>query len=76
MEATSPLPQHALELRWEDKESICSGKGGLQQGRNKVFNSRAPGSLVACGKEEGCSFLGTGAGCAAGSKEARSVSAW
>lgn len=40
-----------------------------------MFNSRAPGSLVTCGKEQGYSFLGTGTGCAAGSKEARSVSA-
>lgn len=75
MEVTSPLPQHALELRQEDEESVCSGKGGLQRGRNKAFNSRATGSLVACGKEQGCSFLGRGAGRTAGSKEARSISA-
>lgn len=50
------------------EESVCSGKGKLQQERNKVFDSGALRSLVACGEGQGCSLLGTG------SKEARSIS--
>jgi len=37
------------------------GREGYSEGEIKVFNSRALGSLVACGKEQECSFLGTGA---------------
>lgn len=55
------------------EESVCSGKGELQQERNKVFDSGALGSLGACGKGQECSLLGTG--CGAGSKEGRSLSA-
>lgn len=54
------------------EESVCSGKGKLQQERNKVFDSGALRSLVACGEGQGCSLLRTG--CSAGSMEARSIS--